>query len=173
MSRRHARILLLTGRPGSGKTTVVRRVASALGEREVGGFYTEEIREAGVRRGFRLSTFGGVEAPMAHVEFRGPRVGRYGVDVATIERLAVPALAISDRLRVYLVDEIGRMECLAPGFAAAMHRLLESSKLVVATVALRGGGLIAEAKARADAQIWEVTRESREAMPGRVLGWLR
>lgn len=38
-------ILLLTGPPGVGKTTVVRRVAAELGARRIRGFTTEEIRE--------------------------------------------------------------------------------------------------------------------------------
>jgi nucleoside-triphosphatase len=168
-----ARVLLLTGRPGVGKTTVVRRVAAALGETGVGGFYSEEIRGGGTRRGFRLATFAGHETAMAGVGFRGPRVGKYGVDVAAVEALVGPALAEHDRLAVYLVDEIGKMECLAPGFVRAMRRLLASPRLVVATVALRGGGLIAEVKARPDAQVWEVTRNNRDAMPQQVLQWLR
>jgi nucleoside-triphosphatase len=50
------RTLLLTGRPGVGKTTVIKKVAEALGDR-AGGFYTEEIRGAeGRRRGFQLVT---------------------------------------------------------------------------------------------------------------------
>ncbi|HUX76194.1 MAG TPA: nucleoside-triphosphatase, partial [Anaerolineae bacterium] len=40
------RTLLLTGRPGIGKTTVIKAAAASLGER-AGGFYTEEIRESG------------------------------------------------------------------------------------------------------------------------------
>ena len=47
-------VLLLTGVPGIGKTTVIRRAADRLKGRRLGGFYTEEIREQGDRRGFRL-----------------------------------------------------------------------------------------------------------------------
>ncbi|HLE80863.1 MAG TPA: nucleoside-triphosphatase, partial [Dehalococcoidia bacterium] len=38
--------LLLTGRPGTGKTTIIRKVLARL-PRQAGGFYTEEVREAG------------------------------------------------------------------------------------------------------------------------------
>ena len=88
------RTLLLTGRPGIGKTTVIKAVVGWLGER-AGGFYTEEIRDQGRRKGFRLVALDGQAAVMAHVDLRGkgrPRVSRYGVDVGAIERVGVSAL---------------------------------------------------------------------------------
>lgn len=60
-------ILLISGRPGVGKTTLIRRLADALGNR-AGGFYTEEIRESGDRTGFRLVTLRGRSAIFAHVD---------------------------------------------------------------------------------------------------------
>lgn len=165
-------VLLVTGRPGSGKTTLVRRVAAALAGRRIGGFTTEEIRVGGERQGFRLRTFDGRQAVMAHRTQRGPhRVGRYGVDVAAIDALAGPALtAVGADL--YLVDEIGKMECLSAAFVSAMRRLLDSGATVVATVAQRGAGFIAEVKARDDVDLWELTPANREALLERVLGWL-
>jgi nucleoside-triphosphatase THEP1 len=63
------RHLPLTGTPGSGKTTVIRKVAEQLADERPGGFYTEKIRTAGERSGFRLVGFGGVAAVLAHVDF--------------------------------------------------------------------------------------------------------
>lgn len=74
--------LLLTGVPGVGKTTVLRKAADGLSDRRLAGFYTEEIRSDGERRGFRMVCFDGREGVMARTEFPGPhRVGKYGVDV--------------------------------------------------------------------------------------------
>ncbi len=42
--------VLLTGPPGCGKTTVVRRVIEQLGDRCLAGFYTQEIRQCGGRK---------------------------------------------------------------------------------------------------------------------------
>lgn len=110
---------------------------------------------------------------MSHVDFPGPRrVGKYGVDVSVIDALAASALAEKDDTEVYLVDEIGKMECLSPRFVAALRGLLDSRKPVVATIARKGGGFIAEVKERRDVEIWEVTRANRDGMPKEVLAWL-
>ena len=171
---RERHVLLITGNPGSGKTTLIRRVADALAGRRLGGFYTEEIRVGGERRGFRLATFDGQERVMAHVEFGGPhRVGKYAVDVSVIDAVADSALAVRDEVDVYLVDEIGKMECMSSRFVAALRGLLDSAKPVVATIARRGGGFITEVKARKDAELWEVTRANRDGMPQEVLTWFR
>ena len=48
MPDRH--VLLLTGTPGVGKTTVISKVVAKLNRARLAGFYTEEIRVHGERR---------------------------------------------------------------------------------------------------------------------------
>lgn len=170
-STRH--VLLLTGRPGVGKTVVVRKVAASLPGWQLAGFYTEEIRVAGQRQGFRAVTFDGSERIMAHADFRGPQVGKYGVDVSVIDQLADAELNLHPEVNLYLVDEIGKMESLSQRFIAAMRELLNSRALVLATIAQRGGGFIEKAKQAKGAELLEVTRENRDELPERVLAWLR
>lgn len=169
----HPHILLLTGAPGVGKTTVIRRVAESLGEERVAGFYTEEIRRGETRVGFRLTTFDGTDRLMAHVAFpKTHRVGRYGVDVAAIDAVVESVLAPERAARVLLVDEIGKMECHSSRFVEALRSLLDSRVVVVATVARRGAGAIAEVKRRQDAELREVTRTNRDDMPAAVVAWI-
>jgi nucleoside-triphosphatase len=170
--RSGAYALLLTGAPGVGKTTVIRRVAAQLEMRQLRGFYTEEIREGGERRGFRLLGFQGRERVIAHTAFpKSHRVGKYGVDVAAIDDATV-LLAPDPAARVCLVDEIGKMECLSEQFVSAMRLLFAGRTPIVATVALRGAGFIAEAKSMPESLLWQVTRADRDEMPARVASWL-
>lgn len=166
-------IFLLTGVPGVGKTTVIRRLADGLAGVRLGGFYTEELRAASVRQGFRLVGFDGSECVIAHVDIRGaPRVSKYGVDVAVLEDAAARLLAPRPDIDLYLVDEIGKMECLSEVFVFAMRKLLNSGRPVVATVALKGAGFIAQVKRRADARLFEVTRANRERLPQKLCALL-
>ena len=165
--------LLLTGAPGVGKTTVIRAVAERLGGSRLGGFFTREIRPRGVRKGFELVTFDGERAVMAHVDRPGPpRVGKYGVDVGVVDTLSRSALAVRPKADVYLVDEIGKMECLSNEFVERVRTLLEAGSPMVATVGQRGGGFIQAVKRRRDVELWTLRRDNRDEMPAHVLAWL-
>lgn len=165
-------LLLLTGRPGVGKTTIVRTVGQRLRDIHPPGFYTEEIRQGRVRRGFRLVTFEGETATMADVDFPPPRVGKYGVAVATIDRFAAMLPEATRQSPICLIDEIGKMECLSKVFVHAMRDLIQSDQTIVATVGERGGGFIDEVKRRDDAELWRVTETTRDELPGRVVEWI-
>jgi nucleoside-triphosphatase len=102
----------------------------------------------------------------------GPRVSKYGVDLAAVDAVADTLLAPRPDVVVYLVDEIGKMECLSPRFVEAMRRLLDSGAIVIATVAIKGSGFIAEVKRRSAVVLWEVTHANRDSMPERVTTWL-
>lgn len=165
--------LLLTGVPGVGKTQVISCVADSLSVQHLGGFYTEEIRDVGVRQGFHLRSFDGREWLIAHVDLaKHYRVSKYGVDVAAIDAAAEALLLSKPGLFVYLIDEVGKMECLSKRFISAVRSLLESDKPIIATVGKKGAGFIAEIKQRTDCLLWEITYENRNEMAGQVLNWL-
>jgi len=169
-----ARILLLTGAPGVGKTTLMSQLVAALGDRSLGGFTTEEMRQGTNRVGFRIVPHRGGKRIMAHVDRSGaPRVGRYGVDVQAIDRAAQEHLALDPQIEIYLVDEIGKMECYSEEFVSHMRALFDSEKTIVATLGRNPHGFMSAVRQRCDTQRWEVTRSNRDTMVERVLTWLR
>ncbi len=79
------RNLLITGKPGIGKTTLVKRLVGIL-ERPKCGFITEEIRKEGKRRGFCITTFSGKQGILACDDLESKfRVGKYGVDIGVLD----------------------------------------------------------------------------------------
>ncbi|MFC1705875.1 nucleoside-triphosphatase [Planctomycetota bacterium] len=168
-----ARVLLLTGLPGVGKTTVMQRLASLLAPGTFAGFFTEEIRRGGRRVGFGMTTWCGTERVLAHVDRKGgPRVGRYGVDIAAVDEVARTALNLEKPTSLYLIDEIGKMEALSRTFVEAMRALLASNRVVVATVAQKGGGFIGEVRGLPGAELWTVTRSNRDGLPMAAASWV-
>ena len=169
------RALLLVGRPGVGKTTIVKTIAQALGGR-AGGFYTEEIRGPGGREGFRLVTLEGLSAVMAHVNLRAqgrPRVGRYGVSVDTIEQIGVAALRSAMQARqIVVVDEIGKMELFCEPFKVAISEAMGGPCTIVATAMARPNSWVDALKALPNVTVWRVTVQNRDGLAELALRWM-
>ncbi len=165
---------LITGPPGSGKTTVVDRLARQLESFRAVGFITQEIRERGVRKGFELRGLDGRRARLSHVSVASRyRVGRYGVDIRGFEAFLMPLIGAENPSRLYVIDEIGKMECYSPLFCTWVRTILNSPSLLLATIAWTGTGLIAEAKGRSDAQVIKLTPHNRETLPAELFDSLR
>jgi nucleoside-triphosphatase len=109
---------------------------------------------------------------IAHVDFpKSCRIGKYGVDVQAVDD-AARLLRADPGTRVYLVDEIGKMECLSDRFVAAMRTLLSGTTPIVATIGARGGGFIAEVKRMPKCELWQLTHANRDDLPAQILAWL-
>jgi nucleoside-triphosphatase len=161
--------ILLTGLPGCGKTSAVIKILSSLGCQNAKGFYTEEIRENGVRKGFCWKLLDGREGILAHIDVKGPfRVGKYGVDVEGFEKFVVPVLETGPA-ELFVLDEIGKMECFSGRFVGAVKRLFASDRPVLATVAQKGEGLITEIKNYPGVKLFWLTRQNRDKIVTEIL----
>jgi len=175
MPKSSAGNLLLTGPPGCGKTTVVLRLVERLSGRRLAGFYTQEIRREGRRLGFEAVGLGGARAVLAHVDFHAKkRVGRYGVKLDGFEAIVQAELGKPfDEVDLFVVDEIGKMECHSRVFAENAVRVLDGPVPVLATIAAKGGGFISRVKSRHDVELLPVTAGTRDELPDQVLERLR
>lgn len=170
MSSKSAKILL-TGVPGCGKTTAVMKIIENLSREKVAGFYTQEIRENNKRKGFCWASLDGATGILSHVDIKGPlRVGKYGVDVAGFEEAVVPILDVERAdAELFIIDEIGKMECLSEKFVTAVRRLFASERSVLVTVARKGAGLISEVKNYRGTRLFNLTRENRNETIAEIL----
>lgn len=162
-------IILLTGAPGSGKTTAIREILRRI-PIEAGGFYTAEIREGRRRVGFRIITLAGQEGVMSHVNFRSRhRVGRYGVDLSAIAGIAVKSLrrAMQEKGLV-VIDEIGPMELLSEAFRQVVMDILESEADVLGSIVRRSIPFSDEIKKRPGVRVIEIHPGNREAVVGEI-----
>jgi len=166
--------LLLTGAPGTGKTTIIREAVSAS-KMKAGGFYTQEIRQGGARQGFEIVTLDGSQAVLSHIDIRGPqRVGKYGVDAAAFDRVAVAALRRAiQQSDLIVVDEIGKMELFSSDFKDALMEALNSGKRMLGTIMLRPHPFADQIKGDPRVQLLLVSRTNRQHVPAEVTKWLQ
>ena len=165
--------LLITGPPGIGKSTLVRMICDALGKRKVTGFSTREIRTDGERKGFELVGLDGQTALLSHVDVKSPfKVGKFGVDIGQFERFLKTIHFLEPGIEVIVIDEIGKMECFSALFREITRSALTSEKKVLATVAHRSGGFIAEVKERWDIHLRTLTWENRDQLLPDIVGQL-
>ncbi len=161
--------VLITGRPGVGKSTLVSRLidrARTLGMR-VGGLSTPEIRVGGRRIGFKLVDIAtGEEGILAKIGIRGPMVSKYGVNLEDLRSVGVNAIKRAiDEADLIVIDEIGKMELFSNEFKRAVIMALDSEKPVIATVGkfLRDS-FIKEILGRNDIKLFEITTSNRNAV---------
>jgi len=163
--------ILLTGCPGCGKTTLIKRVVNNLPQR-AGGFYTEEIRDRGTRVGFKIVTLDGDEVVFAHVALKtSERVGKYRLDRSALEAVGVKAIREAVQAqRLVVIDEIGPMEIRSAIFRDAVNKALDSEVPVLATIFGRSLPFTDAIKSRPDVTLIEVRPDNRERLVSKLSG---
>ena len=164
------RLLLLTGSPGVGKTTVLLRVVECLKAKgySVGGMVSREVRSDRTRVGFEILDLGsGSRGWLAHVNQKsGPSVGKYRVNLEDLDNIGANAIvSAAENFDIVVIDEIGPMELFSEKFREAVRKAVEGGKLVVGVVHWKARDrLIDEVKKREDIEIIVVTYENRNKL---------
>jgi nucleoside-triphosphatase len=166
-------VYLLTGQPGTGKTSLIKQAVAGVRGRAC-GFYTEEIRSQGVRQGFRLVTLDRQTATLAHVNFKSPyRVSKYGVDIESLDRVGVSALTqAAQECDLIVVDEIGKMELFSPKFRETVQGIINSGKRLLGTIMLSSNPYADAIKRQPQVNLITVTRANHEQVLKELRDWL-
>ncbi|MHB9154586.1 MAG: nucleoside-triphosphatase [Endomicrobiales bacterium] len=168
-----AKNLFITGKPGSGKTTLIKEVCFPYRDK-VGGFYTEEMREGSRRQGFILKTFDGKHGVLAEKGMKSAaKLNKYGVDLNVLENIGVTALreALSGK-EIIVIDEIGSMEILSGVFRAALLECLSSPRKVLAAIRYNAQPFTDEVKRMAGTELVFLSRDNFPEVKKKVKDWL-
>ena len=169
MRLRHAKTLI-TGKPGVGKTTLVKKIVGRMRSINMAGFFTAEIRSRGSRLGFELRGLNGKRRILAHVDISSQhRVGKYGVDTVAFEEFLETLDLLNPDVDLIVIDEIGKMELFSDRFRNLLCDTLNSDKQVLASIPLKRGGFIDKIKQRLDLHLLEVTHDNRDSLLGAIL----
>jgi nucleoside-triphosphatase len=168
-------IILVTGSPGVGKTTVIMKAAETLKIQgySVGGMTTQEKREDGNRVGFQILDLATQrQGWLAHVnQPSGPRIGKYKVNLNDLENIGANAIQNATKTaHIIIIDEIGPMELCSETFRQALIEAMESSKPVIATIHHKATDtLVRNIKTRPDTELFEVTMENRNTLHNLII----
>ena len=159
--------LLITGAPGTGKTTLLKKLAYWLIENgfSVKGFFTEEVRKKGKRQGFIIKLFSKEKSFwLAKREKGSPRVGSYRVFVENLDQAILELkkdLINSTDKTLWFIDEIGKMELLSQNFKTFINELVNSQLVLVSTIAESKVDFIERLKNREDVVLCRINPENR------------
>jgi nucleoside-triphosphatase len=165
--------LFITGKPASGKTTLIKEVCLPYMDK-TGGFYTEEIIQNNARLGFLLKTFDGRQGVLAKKGMKSPhKLNKYGIDINVLENIGADALvkAVKDK-ELIVIDEIGTMELVSDIFRVSMQECFGSNKRVLATVRFNAQPFTDEIKKMRDTSVLTLTRDNFAEIKKQVKEWL-
>ncbi|MCS7250026.1 MAG: NTPase [candidate division WOR-3 bacterium] len=158
-------IFLITGKPGIGKTTLIKKLISFFNLKNICGFYTEEIRERNVRVGFKIITFYNGEGILAHINFFSPyKISKYYVDIQNFEKLVIPELSLAKEKKIVFIDEIGKMELFSEKFKEKVIEIFNLNKIIIATIPISKIDFIESLKSLPKVKVYEITFENRNQM---------
>jgi len=166
--------LLIVGRPGVGKTTLIKTVIARSARQKAAGFFTQEVRERGRRSGFKIETLDGKAGILAAVQGEdGPRVGRYRVNLNDLERVGVAGIEKGlPGCDLIVIDEIGKMELFSKRFKDVVKKAFNSRAKVLATVKLGRGGFIRDLIEREDTKVLMLTEANRDMVANEALDFV-
>ena len=163
--------ILLTGKPGVGKSTLIQKITKKL-SLPLRGIIAKEIRNSeGQREGFEAYNLSGESVLFAHVhKIHSTHVigNKYHVDINAINTFVVPEIsptsALSAKNEVVIIDEIGRMQALSAEFLETTRQLLDSKTSFLGTIVLDPEPWSLPIKKHPELILVEVTEKNRRQL---------
>ena len=169
MKKRTAPAILITGSPGSGKSTLMARLIKDIGAGPIAGLSTPEVRKRDLRVGFKMIDLAsGKEEVLASTSGKGPTVGKYHVNIDAIDTMVKHIEETLPSARFIFIDEIGKMELFSSRFKQFVDRVFLSDKPVVAVV---HRALVPEYRDRG--RLFSLTRDNFEDVRTSILSELK
>jgi nucleoside-triphosphatase len=158
--------ILITGKPRTGKTTLIKRLVENLSNTDAGGFYTEEITKNNLRLGFKIVTLDGKEGILAKKGMPSLfRLGQYGIDIRDLEEIGVKAIEQAIREKdLVVIDEIAKMELFSSRFRQVVIKALDCPKPVLGVIQMSNHPFLNQTRSRKDVKIHELTIHNRESL---------
>ena len=130
------KIILITGLPGCGKSTLINELIKKLKNKKIKGILTPEIRKDNYRYGFKIIDFSSKkEEILASVDIKSKfRVSKYGINVIGIDRIVDKFLENFEKAEIIILDEIGKMEFFSEKFKKMLDKVFNSDKIIIATI---------------------------------------
>lgn len=165
--------ILLTGRPRTGKTTLLKRIIKDLDS--CGGFYTEEIIKDNKRVGFKIKTLDGKEGILAKKGLKSNfRLGRYGINLKDLEEIGVKAIEEALKNKdIIIIDEIGKMELFSKRFKRVVLETLDSAKRLLGVIHIAKTEFLNRIRKRKDIEIFEVNQDNHAEILNKVNSMLK
>ena len=161
--------VFLTGIPGVGKSTIVRKVVERTRQEgiKVGGMTSSDLRSGPTRVGFEIrNLMTGEAGVLAHVNQTGPRIGKYHVKSEDLDRIGIEAIVSAIKhADLIVIDEVGPMELTSRRFKEAVQAALACGKPLLGTVHRNAQDPLVNAIRRDRAvEVIEVTNENRDSL---------
>lgn len=160
-----AKNVLIAGAPGIGKTSLISRLYRDLTPLFIRGFYKESIQEYRILKGYRLATFDFQELILAHIHIIGPdRIGEFGLNLDGFNRLITKQLTPDPKVELFLIDEIGLMECSSSQFSQMVIKIMNSKIPLIATLSSHEVLETLNINDREDISILNMTHKNRDTI---------